>query len=207
MPIGTYPSLVLKAYHYSSSTLATPTLSLWKIGYTESKVPLGSLPVTVTGAKKISANAGAPVYKYQKSVTTNSNGIISLSNIEWDVYDIQVSGTYAVAEACKNIPYVLAPGVSKSVTLSLATAITNSLRVTVLNSSGYEVPNVSLMLSSGGFNQTKVTSACGQSFFGSGVSAGANYSIVASAFGYTTQTITPISIGGNESLVITLIGS
>ncbi len=205
IPVATYPTLVLKANLYSSSSSATPALSSWKVGYTNSKTVLVGVPVSITGAKKISANASAPVYKYIKSLTTNSSGSILFSNIEWGVYDIQVSASYSVAEACKNIPYILGPGLSKTVTLNLTPAAAQSLRVTVVDTSGYEVPNASLTLSNGGFNQSKITSACGQTFFGSGVSVASDYSLTASAFGYTTQTITPISIAGNEVLVVTLI--
>lgn len=207
LPVATYPSLVLKARLYSSSTVATPQLSLWKVAYTESKTSIVGTQLTVTGTKRISANASTPVYKYTKSFTTNGSGVVSLSNIEWDVYDMQVSSSYTVAEACKNIPYILAPGISNTLTLSLTSAVTDSLRVTVVNSSGYEVPNVALTLSNGGYNQSRITSACGQVFFGSGLSSASNYSLTVTAFGYVSQTITPITVGGNEVLVVTLVGS
>jgi hypothetical protein len=115
--------------------------------------------------------------------------------------------SYDVAEACKNIPYTLRPNVNDTLVLTLAPSVSRSLRVTVLDNSGVEISNADVTLSEGAFTQTQITSVCGQVFFNSGIAASANYSVDVRAFGYTSQTVTPIDITGTESLVVTLAAS
>jgi hypothetical protein len=189
---------------YSSSTLATPSLSLWNVGYTKTSATLGAIPLTITGSKKIGTN----VFKFTKSVTTNSSGNATLANLEWDVYDIIMNNpAYDIGEACKAIPYALAPGVSETLTLTLLPAVTTSLRVAVVNGAGVEVPNATVRLSRGGYDQTVTSSACGQAMFSGGLPVANNYSLTVNAFGYVSQTLSDIVIDGTETLVVTLVAS
>jgi hypothetical protein len=208
LTVGTYPSIALQAFLYSSSTATTPTLASWKVAYTNSNTALASIPITITGAKRIGMNGVTPVYKYSKSITTNGSGLASLTALEWDMYDVIVTNpAYDVAEACKNIPYVLTPGVNETLTLILAPAVTYSQRVTVIDASGNEIPNAGVRLTRGGFDQTHTTTACGQTMFNSGLSTATDYDLTVSAFGYVSQTLTALTIDGAESLVVTLVAS
>jgi hypothetical protein len=124
------------------------------------------------------------------------------------VYDIQVTNpAYDVAEACKNIPYALAPGVTETLTLTLAPATTYSFRISVMDTAGNEIPNASVQLSRGGFDQTKITSSCGQAMFNSGLSSAVDYSLAVTAFGYVSQTLSALTVDGAESIIVTLVGS
>ncbi len=81
---------------------------------------IANVPVIITGAKKIGENP--VIYKYHKSFTTNSAGIISLNNIEWDSYNIELDPSYTDYELVMtepSIPVFLAPNSSQTITLYL----------------------------------------------------------------------------------------
>ncbi len=208
LDVSTYPSIAIGTSLYSSSSVTTPTLASWKVAYTQSKTELAGIPLTITGTKRIGTNGATPVYKYTNSVTTNGSGAILLPSLEWDVYDVLVSNpAYDVAESCKNIPYALAPGVTETLTLTLAPATTYSFRVSVIDTAGNDIPNASVQLSRGGFNQTKITSSCGQSIFNSGLTSAIDYDLTVTAFGYVSQTQTALTVDGTESIIVTLVSS
>lgn len=204
-----YQELALSAVLSSTDSATTSALSSWKVTYTETQTAIANVPFEIRGAKKIGTDASAqPVYKYQKSFTTDGTGDVAINDIEWDVYTVTVTdSSYDIAEACSNIPYVLDPGVSDTLTLTLANATAYSFRVSVVDSSGMVIPNADVTLSRSGFNDTIATSACGQSFFNSGLSSHVDYVLDVEASGYADQTITDLTIDGADSLVVILAGS
>lgn len=207
--IATYRELALAAFLSSSDAAVTPTLTQWAITYTISQSAIASIPFKLTSSKTIGTNASAqPVYKYQKSLTTNGSGNIAVNNLEWGIYDVALNtGSYDIAEACRNIPYSLSPGVTDTLKLTLAPASADTFRVNVVDTDGNEVPNADVTLSRSGFTSTKSTSLCGQAFYNSGVSAAVDYTLDVHAFGYVDQSVTNISISGDDSLVVILTDS
>lgn len=207
--VGTYQSLALGATLTSSNTATTSTLFEWGVTYTVSQSVLASIPFTLTSTKKIGTDASAqPVYKYVKSFTTNGSGENAITNLEWDVYTVQVTdASYDVAEACNDIPYTLDPGVDESLTLTLAAATANSLRVRVVDSSGDEVPNATVDLTRSGYSDSKETSVCGQAFFNSSVPSATDFTLSVHAYGYVDQSATNVSVSGDQVVTVTLVGS
>ncbi|MBI5622030.1 carboxypeptidase regulatory-like domain-containing protein [Candidatus Falkowbacteria bacterium] len=74
--------------------------------------PLGNVPLTITGSKRISDNP--EIHKYQTSLTTNVQGTATLNNLEWDSYDL---GDLSVANADPALPFVLLPGTAQTLKL------------------------------------------------------------------------------------------
>lgn len=191
-----YQSLVLKAVLGSNTGVNTPLLHEWTVRYTASQASIPNVPITLVSSKVIGTTPSVP--KYTNAVTTNGSGKITISNLEWDGYAVTVTdASYDVAEACADIPYVLNPGVTKTLVLTLTSATAHSLRVSVVNASGAVVPNAVVVLSRPGFSNTQNSSPCGGVFF-AGLATQTDYTLDISAFGYTTVSITPLSIAGKS---------
>ena len=203
---GTYPALMVGIELASSDTATTSQIHSWELLYTEDTPVLANIPFTFTGSKTIGLDAGAePIPKFSGAYTTDGGGEVELSDLEWDSYEVVVTdASYVVAEACENIPYSLDPGVSETLTLTLAPSVANSLRVRVEDAQGDPIPSADVTLSRPGFSESAETSACGQYFFGSGVSANVDYTLDVSAVGYTSRQLIEQSIDGTTSLVIVL---
>jgi hypothetical protein len=203
---GVYQKLALGAVLTSDDTATTSALLEWNVTYTVSQTAIAHVPFTIKGSKSIGVDASsAPIPKYSALFTTDATGVTDITNLEWDIYDVIVTDTsYDVAEACRDIPYVLEPGVSETLTLTLASEVTYSLRVHVVDINGDEIPNATVDVSRTGFSESKDTSICGQVFFNSGLSSASDYTLNVSAFGYTSQQITDFTVDGTNTTTITL---
>jgi prepilin-type N-terminal cleavage/methylation domain-containing protein len=206
---ASYPSLALGAALTSADAATSSALAEWSIGYTVSEPAIANVPFSITGAKVIGTSAsGTPIYKYDDAFTTDGTGDVTISDLEWDSYDIAVTDpSYDIAEACENIPYALDPGVSETLKLTLAPAVANSLRVRVEDTSGVAIPNAEVTLSRPSFSETETSSTCGGAFFNSGVSSASDYDISVSATGYTPRTITAYTVSGATAITIPLSGA
>ena len=204
----TYTSLALGAELTTTDASSTPTLYDWEIGYVVSEPPIGNVDFTLTGTKSIGLNGTSTVYKYQQSHSTNGSGVITLPDLEWDLYDVALdTASYIVREACAPIPYALNPGVDETLKLTLVPPPTHSLHVYVVDGDGAVIPGATATLSRTGFSESEISSACGQVFFGTGLSSAADYILEVSAPGYVTSSQTEINIAGNNTLVVTLSGT
>jgi hypothetical protein len=67
--------------------------------------------------------------------------------------------------------------------------------VSVRDNAGNPVPEASVTVTSGAFNDTATTDACGSAYFGA-ISSG-TYSISASKTGYTTFNASGVSVSGH----------
>jgi hypothetical protein len=204
--VGAYPALALGAAFTSSSTATSSELLDWSINYTEDQSAIANVDFTFTSTKVIGTNLdSSPVFKYSSAFTTNGSGVSALTGLEWGVYTVVVTDpSYDIAEACEDVPYVLAPGVSENLIFSLVLNVPYSQRVTVVDSLGVSIPSATVRLQRSGFDETKTTSACGQVFFGTGLGNNADYELDVSATGYTAQNINPIEITGDGVLIVTL---
>jgi len=209
LDVSTYGEIALGAVLSSSDTAVTPVLSMWKITYKETQSQIASIPFKMTSSKTIGTDISAlPIYKYQKSFTTDASGDRSIADLEWGVYDVEVtSAAYDIAEACENVPYSLDPAVNETLSLTLAPATTYSLRVAVYDSAGEVIPNAEVTISRPGYNRSIYTSACGQGFFNSGLSSALDYTLNVQAFGYTSQTISDVAVEGTQTYAVTLVES
>jgi prepilin-type N-terminal cleavage/methylation domain-containing protein len=117
-----------------------------------------SVGVEVRGAKLI----GTPnVLKYDNIFTSNSNGQVPLTNIEWDNYAPALTGnTYMIYGSSPIQQINLLPNTSQSFNLILGTKTTNSLLVIVKDSSTgnpIEGANVNLTNTSPSVNTNEIT--------------------------------------------------
>lgn len=114
----TYPSLALQALLSSADPLQTSSVLRWGLGYTAGPGPLPNVSFTLTGGKTVgSTGAGLPIYKTTVATTTDATGVRTLS-LEWDSYDLVVTG-YTIATSTPENPYELLPGTTVDASLIL----------------------------------------------------------------------------------------
>ncbi len=81
--------------------------------------PVPNVALHIVGSKRIGENP--IIYKFDKTLSTNSLGTLVLNNMEWDTYNISLTptSTYTLLMALPNLPYALAPNTSQTITLYL----------------------------------------------------------------------------------------
>lgn len=209
LSVGSHPTLALSAVLTSSDVNVTPLLREWNLSYVTSEPSIASIPLTITGSKIIGTYVDTtPIYKYSESLSTNGSGVLTLTDLEWDQYTVDLNtGAYDISEACNDIPYVLNPGVSETLNLTLVPDAVRSMRVSVTDDSNTPIKDATVDISRTGISDSGVTSSCGQVFFNTGLSSSSDYQIDVAKAGYTSKTITDISITGDEVLKVVLIPS
>ena len=208
----TYPSLQIAAFMTSSDTMTTPSLSEWKIKYLKGPIPLPNLSFNMTGNKTIGTDSGgSPIYKYSQNLQTDGTGTLDISSLEWDTYNITVDNVALgldIGESCGPQPLSVSPGTAVTTNLYFVTHTTNSLLVSVRNSSGVLLKDVLVRLYKTGTDITQTTSSCGQTHFAgipSGtVSGGNQYSIDLSLSGYTNTTISDVDVSGVSKINVVI---
>lgn len=101
-------------------------------------VAIGNTPLVISGSKIIGQNP--TVYKYQKTLATDSSGNLSVAPLEWDTYTVGLTGTtYDIGGATPMLPFTLLPGANQDVSIILAPHTTNSLLVNVIDA-GTKLP-------------------------------------------------------------------
>ncbi len=151
--------------------------------------PLASQQFTLRGNKIIGTDSkGNSVYKYNKTLSTDSSGKLILNDMEWDTYQFANSNTaYDFAGSNPLLPIQLAAGSDLAFSYTLSAHTANSLLTIFTTSAGTPISSVSAMISGGPTTATSSSGLAtdpdaGQSFF-----ANLNkitYQIVASAAGY-----------------------
>lgn len=204
VPANTYPSLVLQAHLLALNPSApSPSIEDWSLTYQSGQGIV--IPFTMRGAKTIGSGPSGAVYKYDNLLTTNSSGILTIPNLEWDTYSLSVAAStgYDIASSCTPQPIVVAPNTSVAVQLYLSVHTANSLLIDVKNSAGITLAGASVRLTKGGsYDETIATDTCGQAFF-DGLTNG-NYSVSVSLSGYATSTASGIDATGTSRFSVTL---
>lgn len=128
------------------------TLNIQTYGSKESNFPpLGSQSLLVRGSKTIGTDTlDNPVYKYNQVLTTNSQGVLNLTGVEWDNYTLIQSTQSANIVAYSNplSPVQLNAGQNIGASISLVPS-TNSLRVAFLDASRSAIASVTATLKQG----------------------------------------------------------
>lgn len=107
---STYPALTLRAALTSSNVNETPLVMDWRIGYDAGPTPIPNVPFTLTGSKIIgTTSGGASIFKTTIATTTNASGVRSLS-LEWDSYQIAVTGYTIATSTPDDPPFDVLPG-------------------------------------------------------------------------------------------------
>lgn len=107
---STYPALALRATLTSASVNETPAVLDWRIGYTAGPTPLPNVSFSLTGSKIIgTTGGGASLYKTVIATTTNASGVRQLS-LEWDSYQLAVTGYTIATTTPDDPPFDILPG-------------------------------------------------------------------------------------------------
>ncbi|PIR84563.1 hypothetical protein COU16_03230 [Candidatus Kaiserbacteria bacterium CG10_big_fil_rev_8_21_14_0_10_47_16] len=205
----TYPALALGASLTTSDASSTPSILDWHVGYVVSEPPIAGEDVILTGSKTIGTDSSSnPVYKYQETNVTNASGEITLTGLEWDVYDVVLNASsYDIKEACSAIPYALDPSVSETLTLTLAADAARTLRVSVVDTAGNAVAGATVALTRPALSESDTTSGCGQVFFNNSLPSASDYQVDVSATGFTSEIVTGVSITDDVTLAVVLTAS
>ncbi|MCD5382199.1 MAG: carboxypeptidase-like regulatory domain-containing protein [Candidatus Pacebacteria bacterium] len=144
-------------------------------------------------------------YTYSQSYSTDSAGSVTIADLEWDVYDVTLdTSAYDIARACAQVPYSLLPDDTATLTLTVVSAVANSLRVRVEDTSGDPILGASVDIQRSGLSDTDTTGVCGQVFFNTGLIIAGDYELEVSASGYTTESVSDFSVDGTTVTTVVL---
>ena len=92
LDISKYSKLKIRANLSTTDQNSTPYLDDWHLYYNTPLVP--NTNFHLQGEKTIGTDANNnPVYKYSKDFITDSNGKLTISNLEWDSYDFSATSS------------------------------------------------------------------------------------------------------------------
>lgn len=92
--------------------------------------PVSNIPFNLKGSKLIGTSPS--VYKYDSNLTTNSSGVLTLSDMEWDTYSMTLnSGSYELRGINSFLPIQLIPGAVQNVNLIVGAKNPNTVLVVV----------------------------------------------------------------------------
>ncbi|MBI4128135.1 MAG: carboxypeptidase regulatory-like domain-containing protein [Parcubacteria group bacterium] len=130
--------------------------------------PYPDVTLDIHGAK-LKGTEPTPLYKYTTSASSDANGVLTLSDIEWDEYSAMPSGGtgLTVSGFTPAYPITVPPASATALSLRLAPTSTHSLIVTVHDQGGGPVidATVTLSESGSGYTKTLTTTDWGQTFF------------------------------------------
>ncbi len=199
----TYPTVTIGITLTSTNVNETPQVNTLVLGHIESKTLQNNQIFTLTSTKKIGTLAdNSPVYKNIISTSTNALGTFLWSNIEADEYTFNASG-YEIKETCGGQGFEIDPGSNLNLELLLTANTAHSLRVVIETAADVPVIGSQVKLSRPGYTETQLTGRCGQVYFG-GVALETDYQIEVITPGYTTQTISNVTVNQDTLRIITL---
>ncbi|HXK37854.1 MAG TPA: prepilin-type N-terminal cleavage/methylation domain-containing protein [Candidatus Paceibacterota bacterium] len=123
-----------------------------------------NVPFTLTSNKLIGTE---PVYKYQKTNSTDGSGALTLPSMEWDSYTVEASKTgYDLAGVSPLSPFNLLPGASQNLQLVLVPQTgdpnDNTLLVTVIDGvTGLPLSGADVLIEKGGETTQNLTTGRG----------------------------------------------
>ncbi|MFT5179785.1 MAG: hypothetical protein ACI9GH_000525 [Candidatus Paceibacteria bacterium] len=105
---------------------------------------VGSIDFNMYGSKTI----GEDILKYDQNHTTSVSGLLSLSNVEWDVYDIDITDvSYNLEGSNPMIPLALNPGSDQTLDIIVSPVVSNAVLVRVTDgSTGLPLSGVTVTL-------------------------------------------------------------
>src|SRR3989338_4392182 len=110
----------------------TSTLDISSIMETCSSTP--SIDFSLNGSKLIGTSPD--ILKYNASLTTDDAGRKTISNLEWDTYNLNLTdGTYDLAGTIPLLPFVLNPNANQDFKLIVALKNPNSILITIRDAS------------------------------------------------------------------------
>jgi prepilin-type N-terminal cleavage/methylation domain-containing protein len=124
---------------------------------TETCNAVSSVDFDLAGAKLI--GAAPDVLKFQQSYTTNTNGVRTISNLEWDTYLIDVTDSlFDLAGTIPNPPLTIMPNSNQDFRMIMQSQNPRALLVTVLDiTNQLPIANAVVGLTTDTFQQIKTT--------------------------------------------------
>jgi len=188
------------------------TLVVKTTGSVENNYPsFTGVQFILRGAKTIGTNSNdEPVYKYEQTHVSGSGGTVTISDLEWDLYEVFIPLTSSVDFAGSRpiSPFSLPPDTTRNLDIVTSFATAHSLLAIITDSNDTPLATASVSLSSGEFEASKSTGLSnkgdwGQAFF-SGLTQD-TYSITASLPLYKQATASA-SVSGDikETIVLEL---
>ncbi len=170
-----YPKLKIKGNLATNNTSTTPILFNWSVSWiTEQATPISYVSFNLRGNKIIGTDAQEePVYKYSDDFTTDSNGQINISNLEWDSYNFTINPAENL-DLVSTIPISDPLGQNidllpdTSTTTSLFLDAENSLLLNIRDSETLEPifnAQIRLFNSQLEYDQTQFTDSAGKTIF------------------------------------------
>ncbi len=168
LDINKYKKLRIKATLSTNSTSTTPTIFDWHLTY---NTPLlADVDFHLQGEKIIGTDAnGTPVYKYSETTSSDANGKLTISSLEWDSYTFSAV-TSTGMDLSETIPAPqpinLLPGTTTAVILYFKAE--NTLLVTVEDASTSQPifgANVRVYTDDLSYDNSEPTDTNGEAYF------------------------------------------
>ncbi len=120
--------------------------------------PVANVDFTLVGSKLISRDPD--VYKYDQDLSTDANGLRTLTNMEWDTYMPTITdSSYELRGTVPLIPLSLAPNTTQDLRFVMETASPHSFLVVVRDASTQlPLSDAAVHLTKSGYDQTLFTS-------------------------------------------------
>jgi len=201
LDVSKYSKLKIKANFETLDVHSTPYLDEWHVYY---NTPLlSNVSFRLRGDKILGTDEeDQPVYKYLQDLQTDSEGRLTLDQMEWDSYyfsTTQATGMELLRVSPSN-PVNLLPDTTLDVDLYFE--VENTLLVTVLDASTEDpIFGASVHLSNPNYDKILPTDKNGKAYFLPLESA--SYTLVVGALNYQTSTTT-ISVSGKTTKTIYL---
>lgn len=120
-------------------------------------VAVANIPFTLTGAKLIGINPDT--LKYTQNLSTNSSGLLTLNNMEWNSYNAAITGSYENMGTIPLMPFDLAPDSVQDLKLIVHSSSPHSYLAIVRDASTrLPISGATVHLTKPGYDGTMVTS-------------------------------------------------
>jgi hypothetical protein len=146
------PASILEAQvtHLSFAIDQLSTLTLRAVrNQAANYAPFQGVQMKVIGSKEIGRTAtDDPVYKYENNHATGFGGVVTVPNLEWDAYRIELPSGSSVdmAASWPYSPLLIAPATTSSFTMVVQAATPNTLLVRATLGDGSPIASASVQL-------------------------------------------------------------
>jgi hypothetical protein len=162
LDVSSYPSLTLEALLRTNDTTITPSLLNWRIAGYDAPLPI-STSLEVKSNKTIGTDSSlTPIEKYSETHSTNADGFLELSSMEWGAYTLETP-LFTHTLACPSLPLSLLPNTLFTQDIFLFGDSSNALKITLENSLGEKIPSALFTIEETG--QMSLTNTCGEVLF------------------------------------------
>lgn len=149
-PNQVQPDVDINVQQVTIQTLKIDLLATMSVTVTdENNQPLSGVSITATSEKLVANNPDTPKNTFTQS--TNSSGVVTFSNIEWDGYNLAAAGNYKIVATSPYQPVSLDPNTTLPVALVITTNVNWPRIDSVSPTSGTSGSNVTVVISGANF--------------------------------------------------------